>query len=75
MVAGDNCSARFVFRLASQQRAHEFNLPGLDPGATYRLSTPEGSQLTRRGAELMAGFAVPLPNPYSSALFFVEQYS
>ena len=67
--------ALFVFRLASQQPAREFNLPGLDPGATYRLSTPEGSQLTRRGAELMAGFPITLPTSYSSALFFVEQYS
>ncbi|MEZ4737181.1 MAG: GH36 C-terminal domain-containing protein [Caldilineaceae bacterium] len=65
--------ALFVFRLASRQTTHEWAFPGLDPQARYRLSTPEGSQATPRGAELAVGFAVTLPDPYRSALFFVEQ--
>jgi len=67
--------ALFVFRLASRQTTHEWALPGLDSQARYRLSTPEGLQVTQRGADLAAGFAVTLPDTYCSALFFVEQIS
>jgi hypothetical protein len=67
--------ALVVFRLASRQTVRDWALPGLDPQARYRLSTPERVQVTYRGAELAAGFPVSLPDAYSSALFFVEQLS
>lgn len=63
----------FVFRLASAETEHTFALPGLEADARYRLTSPEGAQAERRGAELAAGWLVQAAAPFRAALWLVER--
>ncbi|GIW90736.1 MAG: alpha-galactosidase [Pirellulaceae bacterium] len=63
----------FAFRLASAEAERAFALPGLDPGANYRVRTPEGEMMYRSGAQLVDGFPVHTAEPFRSALVHVER--
>lgn len=63
----------FVFRLASARIQHVFALAGLSRDATYRLQTPEGLTITRRGSDLAAGLSVSVDAPFRSALISIER--
>lgn len=65
--------ALFAFRLAGAAATRQFALPGLDPAARYRLRTPEGWNSAATGAELAAGLAIDIGEPFGSALIVVEQ--
>lgn len=68
-----DCGVLFVFRLASTESQHTFVLPGLRPDVAYRLRTPEGLDITRRGSELATGLLVTVDTVFRSALMFVER--
>jgi alpha-galactosidase len=64
--------ALFAFRLEGHP-GRELALPGLDPDARYRLTSPEGWTAERSGAELGRGLPVELDAPFRSTILAVEQ--
>ena len=63
----------FAFRLAHGDPSRDLALPGLDPDATYVVSSFEGSTEQRTGRALAAGFTVNAEEPFRSVLISLER--
>ena len=63
----------FAFRLANGLPERIFALPGLEARAVYRVTSPDGWNVTFTGEELGAGIAVAAELPFRSVLLSVEQ--
>jgi alpha-galactosidase len=63
----------FAFRLASGAPETTLSIPGLDPTATYRLTTFEGDIQQHTGQNLANGITVTADEPFRSVLIAFER--